>query len=119
GALPHVLGRRLEDEPGVGRARGPGGGGELAVALAGAPARVAEEQPTAPSCELVERGLEQAAQHLDRGGQVESVRDPLRVLDARVMTEEQEAALPLDRAAAREHDQAGALSRRSGRYGLP
>ena len=118
GALPHVLGRRLEDEPGVGRRREPGRGGELAVELAGAPARVAEEQPTAPSCELVGRGLEQAAQHLDRGGQVESVRDPLRVLDARVITEEQEAALRLDRAAAPEHEPAVALHRRIERNGL-
>src|SRR5207249_5352180 len=111
-ALPDVLGQWREGEAGVGRRREPGRGGELAVELAGAPAGVAEEEPAAPPRELGGRGLEQTAQHLERGGQVESFRDPLRVLDARVIPEEQEAALRLDRAAAPEHEPAVALRRR-------
>src|SRR2546422_2273517 len=43
-------------------------------------------------------GREEAAEHVDRRGQGEALGDPLAVFHARVVAEEEEAALRLDRA---------------------
>src|SRR5438093_4618957 len=111
GALPHLGRRRLEDERWI-RWRGePRRRRQLGVELARAPPGVAEEEARAPPLHVGGRGLEQPAEHLDRRGQVEALGDPLAVRHARVVAEEEEAALRLDRAARPQHEAAVAAGR--------
>src|SRR5437667_1339846 len=71
GALPHLGRRRLEDERRLRRRGEPRGGRQLGVELTRAPARVAEQEARAPQRRVGGSGREEAAQHVDRRGQVE------------------------------------------------
>src|SRR5439155_1666160 len=112
GALPHLGRRRLEDERRIRRRGEPRRRRQLGVELARAPPGVTEEEARAPPHHVGGRGLEEPAEYLDRRGQAEALGDPLAVRHARVVAEEEEAALRLDRAARPQHEAAVAARRR-------
>src|SRR5262249_42174902 len=118
GRLPHLVGRRAEDEIRIGRCREPRRVRELRVELARAPARVAPQQPRARARALPGTALEEPAQARQGRGEMEALADALGLAAAGIGAEQEEAAMLLDRSAGPEPHPAVAAERWVERDGL-